>query len=82
MKYKEFVSWCSERAADGCWGFNEAAQCLNIIAFIQEKPFWKREKEWQRFNAELDIENRIVAPINRKIEEFQAEAERKEDGKK
>jgi len=43
MKYKEFSSWCNERACDGFWGLETAIVCIDIINRIQSKPFWKRE---------------------------------------
>ena len=35
MEYKEFVRWCNERAADGCWGMQTAMICASIIAEIR-----------------------------------------------
>ena len=69
MKYKEFLAWCYQRACDGCWGFNEALLCTDIIHQVANKPFWKREKEWQKINMEYSIENNIIFPINNKIAE-------------
>ena len=68
MKFREFVKWCNKRAADGCWGMNEALICSHIISEIKKKPFWKREKEWKKF--EDDVLTAIVNPVNKKIEEL------------
>ena len=72
MKFKEFEYWCNQRACDGCWGMNTAMFCIDIIRQIRSHPFWKREKEWQKLNANYEIENNIVTPINRKIEELKS----------
>lgn len=29
MKFREFVSWCNQRAVDGCWGMLEAMVCVD-----------------------------------------------------
>lgn len=63
MKFKEFVSWSSDRAADGCWGLSAAITCTNIIDTIYKEPFWRREKIWKN-EYESDIVNNIVNPIN------------------
>lgn len=68
MKYKEFVAWCNERAADGRWGFSEAAICINIITEMQKTPFFKRKKKWAEMADE--IKTMIVDPTNAKIEEY------------
>ena len=67
MKFKEFSKWCNERACDGCWGAYEAIFCVSIGTEIRRKPFWKREKKWQKMNSELSIEETIVNPINNMI---------------
>ena len=68
MTFKEFVIWCNERACDGCWGMNEAMICIAITSEIKNKPFWKRKKEWKKFEDE--VVTKIVNPINKKIEEL------------
>lgn len=68
MTFKEFVIWCNERACDGCWGMNEAMICIAIMSEIKNKPFWKRKKEWKKFEDE--VVTKIVNPINKKIEEL------------
>lgn len=70
MKYKEFKDWCNQRACDGCWGLGAVMFCIDVIKQIQSKPFWKRESEWQKLNAEHSIETNIVIPINHKIAEI------------
>lgn len=66
MKFKEFVSWSSDRAADGCWSLAIAINCTNIIDAIYEEPFWRREKIWKN-KYESDVVNNIVNPINNLI---------------
>ena len=70
MKYKEFIRWCSDRSADGCWGFNEAQLCISIINDIKRYPFWKREKQWQIYNNYFQLEKDMIIPINNKIKEI------------
>ena len=48
MKFREFVSWCNQRATDGCWGMLEAIVCVDIIETVRKERFWKREKFWKR----------------------------------
>lgn len=31
MTFKEFESWCNDRAADGCWGIVTAIICIDNI---------------------------------------------------
>ena len=45
MKFKEFSSWCNDRACDGCWGLTEAIICSNLAEEIYKLPFWNREKK-------------------------------------
>ena len=75
MTFKEFANWCNDRACDGCWGRMEAICCIEIIDRVREKPFWKREKEWQRLNAEYSIEKDLVIPINQMIEEVRRDSD-------
>lgn len=63
MKYKEFNSWCNDRACDGCWGFKEAIICIEVARDINKLPFWKREKKWEEVKQE--IVSKIVNPINK-----------------
>jgi hypothetical protein len=68
MTFKEFKAWCNERACDGCWSYFTAIFCMDIVKEVNRKPFWRREKFWQVFNFEYEIEGTIVKPINEKIE--------------
>ena len=69
MKFREFVSWCNQRAADGCWGMLEAMVCVDIIGTVSKERFWKREKFWKEKYAD-DVLEQIVNPIEKKIEEM------------
>lgn len=69
MKFKEFNSWCNERACDGCWGMVEAMTCIDIAREILKEPFWKREKIWKT-KYESDVVNQIVGPTNKLIEKY------------
>ena len=66
MTYKEFVSWCNERACDGCWSMGPAIYCIEVINKINALPFWKRKKEWLKVKDE--IERDVVSVINEKIQ--------------
>lgn len=65
MTFKEFVSWCNDRAADGCWGINAATVCISIAGEVRELPFWKREKFWKE-KYEEKVVHAIVEPIEKK----------------
>lgn len=69
MKFREFVSWCNQRAADGCWGILEAMVCIDIMETVRKERFWKREKFWKEKYAD-DVLEQIVNPIEKKIEEM------------
>ena len=69
MKFREFVSWCNQRAADGCWGMLEAMVCIDIMETVRKERFWKREKFWKEKYAD-DVLEQIVNPIEKKIEEM------------
>ena len=56
MTYKQFVAWCNERACDGQLSINTAIACAGIMDMIKSVPFRKRNKTWQKFNAEWQIE--------------------------
>jgi hypothetical protein len=60
VTYKQFKSWCNERACDGRWGMNTALACIEVMKQINRKPFWKREKEWQKWNRDWRIEEIFV----------------------
>lgn len=74
MKFKEFKSWCNDRAADGCWGMLDAMVCIDLIHELRKVPFWKREKVW-REQYENQVINEIVNPINEKIKEYLARSD-------
>lgn len=63
MKFKEFLTWCNERACDGEWGASHAVICTNVIRQIKILPFWKRENEWKKW--EKDILDCVVTPVNK-----------------
>lgn len=69
MTFREFVSWCNERACDGCWGMLEAMVCIDIIGKVRKQRFWKRERFWQEEHA-VDVMEQIVNPIEKKIAEL------------
>ena len=69
MKFREFVSWCNQRATDGCWGMLEAMVCVDIIETVRKERFRKREKFWKENYAD-DVLEQIVNPIEKKIEEM------------
>ncbi len=64
MTFKEFESWCNDRAADGCWGIVTAIICIELVDGLRKVPFWKREKVW-REQYENQVINGIVIPIER-----------------
>lgn len=67
MTYKQFFRWCNDRANDGCWGYQVAIPCLNIIADMEKTPFWKRKKKWKEY--EQEVLTVLVNPTNEKIKE-------------
>lgn len=69
MTFREFVSWCNERACDGCWGILDAMVCIDIIGKVRKQRFWKREKFWQEKYSD-DVMEQIVNPIKKKITEL------------
>lgn len=70
MTYKKFNEWCNIRACDGCWSAKTAMFCIEIVRIVKQQPFWKREKTWQKLNAEYSIEEIVIKPINQKITEM------------
>jgi len=63
MSYKQFVAWCNERACDGQWSIGTALACIGAMDMIRPMPFWKREKAWQKFNTEWQIEKIFCSPL-------------------
>lgn len=78
MTYKEFNTWCNQRACDGRWGMNEAMMCCDIITRISKetrkkyKFLWKfkLEKTWQELTEERECAEIIVSVTNKKIAEL------------
>ena len=70
VKFKEFVKWCNDRAADGCLGPVTAIACISIVEEIRKLPFWKRENYWKE-NHEGQVLEEIVMPIEKKICELE-----------
>ena len=71
MKYKQFKSWCNERAADGCWAMRDAVVCDKVIELVDKMQFWKRERTWRKLDDIYGIVQNIVEPTNEKIREAQ-----------
>lgn len=59
MKFKEFISWCNDRAADGHWSLDMAIACITIIDDVNKQHFWKKEKYW-RDNYEDKVKTHIM----------------------
>lgn len=74
MTYKEFVSWCNERACDGCWSMGTAIYCIKIMNNINRLPFWKRQKEWLKVRE--IVEKEVVSVINAKIQALKGGSEK------
>ena len=71
MTFKQFVTWCNDRASDGCWGMMTAVICIDIISQMRKTPFWKRKKRWEtEFNFNNALYKDVVKPTEEKIEEF------------
>ena len=68
MTYKQYRNWCTERAMDCCWGFQEAKLCLEILGDIDSLPFWKRNKVWKKIEHKMLYA--VIEPTNRKIQEI------------
>ena len=47
MKYKDFVTWCNERACDGQWSLKTVLIVVDVTNAINKKFFWQREKAWR-----------------------------------
>lgn len=77
MTYKEFLQFCNERAADGCWGRQTAMYCIGVINIMQSTPFYRRKKKWNEYE-QLVVTN-FVNPTNEKIREY-LEKEAGKDG--
>lgn len=77
MKFKEFISWCSDRASDGMWTSNTALVCMEAARYVHGKPFWKREKVWQQYNEDWKIVEILVNGTNGLIESALSERSNK-----
>jgi hypothetical protein len=66
ITFKEFSSWCNERAADGKWSMNTAIACSTMCTEMYKVWWFKREKVWKE-KYEKDALS-IFNEINRKIE--------------
>lgn len=74
MSFKDFISWCNDRAADGCWGRDTAMACIEIMRIVNSLPKSKRERYWQDHFEEWVLSS-IVKPLNKArddIYEFQS----------
>ena len=67
MTFKQFKEWCNDRARDGCWGFNDATYCIELIRNMMRIPWRRRIKVWQEI--ETQVLCAVVTPINQKIQE-------------
>ena len=70
MTFKQFKRWCNDRACDGCWGYNDAIYCIDLIQTMMKIPWWKRERVWKKI--ELQVLATVVTPINQKRQEMAA----------
>lgn len=66
MTFKKFSNWCNDRAADGCWGLQEAVICCGICDKMYNTIFFKRKKKWQELEP---VAVEIVRATNAKIKE-------------
>ena len=78
MTFKQFVKWCNDRACDGCWGYIDAMQCIEVMRDVRTYPFWKREDYWQHHYMHSTV-IKIVTQINKKIAEVYGERKDNED---
>ena len=66
MKFKEFIDWCHQRAADGYWTYAEALICITVIDHVYKERFWRREKAWKKKYSNMIIK-RIIKPVEQRI---------------
>lgn len=71
MKFKKFISWCSDRAADGCWDYTTATYCINIIEEVSKERWWRREKYWRK-NYEKSVIKDVIIPIEERIDSLKS----------
>lgn len=67
MTFKQFRQWCNDRACDGCWGYQTAMLCIDVMKEINRFPFWKREKAWKQIEHRMLVE--VITPTNKRIQE-------------
>ena len=70
MTFKEFKRWCNDRACDGCWGYEEANLCIELIDNMYRIPWWRKRKTWKKI--ELRVLHAVVNPTNQKRKEIAA----------
>ena len=68
ITYKEFKTWCNERAQDGQWGFAAAQASIVILDNMKEIGFWSRKKVWREkyathATALVEYTNRIAEKL-------------------
>ena len=68
MTFRQFQKWCNDRACDGCWGYQEALLCIDVMSQIRRLPFWKRERVWKQIEGRMMLE--VIGPTNQKIKEI------------
>ena len=39
MTFKQFKRWCNDRACDGCWGYNDALYCIELVQNMMKIPW-------------------------------------------
>ena len=66
MTFKQFKQWCNERASDGCWGFDDAKFCVELLDNMNQIPWWRRNKTWKKIANRVEFA--VVNPINKKIQ--------------
>ena len=67
MKFRDFVSWCNNRACDGCWGMKRLCCASTSCSRSESSLFGDVKKEWRRINEGNWVVTMIVDPINAKI---------------
>lgn len=47
ITYKEFKTWCNERAQDGEWGHIIGMQSITILDKMKRVRFWRKNRVWR-----------------------------------
>jgi len=69
MTFKEFASWCNQRACDGMWGLQAAVFCSNLCEEIYKYRFsFRRENIWNK-HPKRGTAISLVKGINERIAE-------------